>query len=202
MRIPRGALLRSRVVDDPGEVLAEVLDEGLTGYVVFEPQDALLLGESTRGVVTFEDGVPVLAYDTERDRGGRDGLDGFAVTGPHRVAVHSVDADALADAHKTTEFQVPPGEPARVLAGDERLADRTLDTAPESRRGDARDQSALEAFLSDAEAIEQIQSEARAEAQARAAEWGLESALVDEDDGDGQQSERDALGGAVRDDRR
>ncbi|SEK33621.1 hypothetical protein [Haloferax larsenii] len=182
MRIPRGALLRSRVVDDPGDALAEVLDEGLTGYVVFEPQDALLLGESTRGIVTFEEGIPVLAYDTERDEGGRDGLEGFAVTGPHRVAVHAVDADDLAEAHETEAFRVSPGEPSRVLAGDEQLADRTLDAAPESRREEGRDQSALEAFLSDQEAIEQIQSEARAEAQARAEEWGLESALADDDD--------------------
>ncbi|TVT93591.1 hypothetical protein FQA18_16440, partial [Haloferax volcanii] len=87
MRIPRGELRRSRVVDDAAAVLRTVLDEELTGYVVFEPQDALLLGETTRGVVTFEDGVPVLAYDTEREVGGRDGLEGFAVTGPTRAAV-------------------------------------------------------------------------------------------------------------------
>jgi hypothetical protein len=167
-------------VDDPGEVLETVLDEELTGYVVFEPQDALLLGEATRGVVTFEDGIPVLAYDTERERGGRDGLDGFAVTGPNRVDVHAVAADALATAHETDEFRVSPGDPARVLAGDDRLADRTADAAPASRRNEARDQSAVEAFLADAEAIEEIRSEAREEARARATEWGLDGVLTDE----------------------
>lgn len=182
MRIPRGALLRSRVVDDPGDVLETVLDERLTGYVVFEPQDALLLGEATRGVVTFEDGIPVLAYDTERDCGGRDGLDGFAVIGPNRVTVHAVDAGALADAHETVEFRVPPGEPARVLAGDERLAERTTAAAPESRRTEGRDQSSVEAFLADAEAIEAIRSEAREEARARAEEWGLDDVLTDQSD--------------------
>ncbi|KAB1197177.1 MULTISPECIES: hypothetical protein [Haloferax] len=179
MRIPRGALLRSRVVDDPGDVLRTVLDEELTGYVVFEPQDALLLGEATRGVVTFEEGIPVLAYDTERDRGGRDGLEGFAVTGPNRVAVHAVDSEELSDAHETTEFRVPPGEPARVLAGDERLATETTDAAPEPRREEGRDQSAVEAFLADEDAIEAIRSEARDEARARAAEWGLDDVLED-----------------------
>ncbi|ELZ91942.1 hypothetical protein C440_16559 [Haloferax mucosum ATCC BAA-1512] len=181
MNIPRGALLRSRVVDDAADVLRSVLAESLTGYVVFEPQDALLLGETTRGVVTFEDGIPVLAYDTERDRGGRDGLEGFAVTGPNRVAIHAVDADDLAEAHAVDEFRVAPGAPARVLAGDERLADRTFEAAPAARREEARDQSSVEAFLADAEAIEAIRSEAREEARARAAEWGLDDALADGD---------------------
>ncbi|WP_410765578.1 hypothetical protein [Haloferax sp. DFSO60] len=182
MRIPQGALLRSRVVDTPGEALERVLDEELTGYVIFEPQDALLLGSETRGVVTFEGGIPVLAYDTEQHVGGRNGLDGFAVTGPHRVSVHEVAGDDLAEAHETTEFQIPPGEPARVLAGDDALADRTRELAPESRRDDGRDQSAVEAFLADAEAIEAIQREAREEAQSRAEEWGLSGALAETDD--------------------
>ncbi|WP_416838708.1 hypothetical protein [Haloferax sp. DFSO52] len=179
MRIPRGALLRSRVVDDPSDVLRSVLDEELTGYVVFEPQDAILLGEATRGVVTFEDGIPVLAYDTEQEQGGRDGLEGFAVTGPNRVAVHAVDAAALSDAHETMEFRVPPGEPARVLAGDEQLAAETTDAAPESRREEGRSQSAVEAFLADEAAIDAIRSEARDEARARAAAWGLDDVLED-----------------------
>ncbi|AFK18307.1 hypothetical protein E6P09_05955 [Haloferax mediterranei ATCC 33500] len=181
MRIPQGALLRSRVVDDAADVLRSVLEEGLTGYVVFEPQDALLLGETTRGVVTFEDGIPVLAYDTENERGGRDGLEGFAVTGPNRVAIHAVDLDDLADAHDVDEFRVPPGAPARILAGDERLAERTTEAAPASRREEGRDQSSVEAFLSDADAIEAIRSEAREEARARASEWGLDDVLVDDD---------------------
>ncbi|WP_411967961.1 hypothetical protein [Haloferax sp. YSSS75] len=181
MRIPRGALRRSRVVDDPGDVLRTVLDEELTGYVVFEPQDALLLGEATRGIVTFEDGVPVLAYDTERDCGGQAGLEGFAVTGPNRVSVHVVDADALSEAHETDEFRIPPGEPARVLAGDERLATETAEVAPESRREAGRSQSAVEAFLANEDAIEEIRSEAREEARARAAEWGLDDVLEDDE---------------------
>ncbi|MFC7204521.1 hypothetical protein ACFQJC_13420 [Haloferax namakaokahaiae] len=179
MRIPQGALLRSRVVDTPADALERVLDEELTGYVVFEPQDALLLGSATRGVVTFEDGIPVLAYDTEADVGGRNGLDGFAVTGPHRVSIHEVGPEDLAEAHETTEFQIPPDEPARVLAGDDALAERTRELAPASRLDDARDQSSVEAFLADADAIEEIQREAREEARSRAEEWGLSGALSD-----------------------
>ncbi|TVT89578.1 hypothetical protein FQA18_18415, partial [Haloferax volcanii] len=93
--------------------------------------------------------------------------------------LHAVDAAELADAHEVEAFRVPPGEPARVLAGDERLATKTLDAAPAARREESRDQSAVEAFLADADAIEEIRSEAREEARARASEWGLDDVLAD-----------------------
>ena len=70
MRLPQGRLRKSRVVTDPREPLAEVLDRTVTGYAVFEAQDSLLLDADGRGVVTFEDGVPVVAYHTGTDRGG------------------------------------------------------------------------------------------------------------------------------------
>ncbi|MFB6123160.1 MAG: hypothetical protein ABEJ78_06850, partial [Haloferacaceae archaeon] len=101
MKIPRGRLVRSRVVSDPGVALASALDRELTGYAVFEPQDALLLDEGTAGVVTFESGVPVLAYNTETDRGGADALADLAVPGPYSVELYEVDATALEDAHDT-----------------------------------------------------------------------------------------------------
>jgi len=75
LRIPRGDLLRSRVVSDVGTTtLARALDRELTGYATLVPQETLLLeGDDARGVVTFADGVPVLAYNTVSD-GGPDAL--------------------------------------------------------------------------------------------------------------------------------
>ena len=49
--LPRGTLVRSRVVDDPAVALEAALDRELTGYAVFEPGDALLLDEDRKSVV-------------------------------------------------------------------------------------------------------------------------------------------------------
>ena len=70
MKLPRGRLVRRRVVADPATPLATALDEGLTGYVRLESQDALLLDGDGLGVITFSDGVPRAAYHTGTDRGG------------------------------------------------------------------------------------------------------------------------------------
>jgi len=178
MRLPQGRLRKSRVVTDPREPLAEVLDRAATGYAVFEPQDSLLLDADGRGVVTFTDGVPVVAYHTGTDRGGPPALADLAVPGPYHVSVFELDAADLAPVHDVDELRVPPGMPAERLAGDPALADSTRRASPGDRPatpgsdgGD--DHGAVEAFLEDEEKIAAIREQARQEAQQRAAEWGL-----------------------------
>ncbi len=182
MRLPRGTLLRSRVVDDPAVVLSQVLDDELTGYAVLEPQDSLLLAEETTGVLTFEAGVPVLAYDVASDDGGSDALADLAVPGPYRAKLYELPTSALAEIHDTQELRVPPGAPAEQVADDVELADRTRAAAPEDRT-DAGTRSAVEAFLRDDAKIEAIREQARSEARQRAEEWGLSDSLVEDDDG-------------------
>jgi len=178
MRIPRGELLHSRVVDDPGTVLSTALDRRLTGYAVLEPQDALLLGDETRGVVTFEDGVPVLAYCTDTDRGGADALADVDGPGPYSVELYEVEPSALAEAHEADDLRISPGLPAERLGDDRDLVTRTREAAPDERLGND-DTDAVAAFLSDEAQIEAIREQAREEARARAEEWGLTDALDD-----------------------
>ena len=176
MRLPRGRLGKSRVVTDPRDTLADVLDRELTGYAIFESQDSLLLDAEGRGVVTFEDWVPVVAYHTGTDRGGPPALADLAVPGPYHVSVFELDAADLATVHDSDDLRVPPGMPAERLAGDPALAASTRRGAPDSRPAsddDADDHSAVAAFLEDEAKIEAIQRQARAEAEQRAAEWGL-----------------------------
>lgn len=177
VQIPEGDLIRSRVVSDAGVALSAALDDELTGYAVVEPQDALLLDDEGRAVLTFEDGVPVLAYDPSTDRGGSDALADFAVAGPYRVEVYELPASALRSAHRTEELRVSPTEPADRLVGDEALVERTREATPEERLEDETGPSAVAEFLADAERIESIREEAREEAQARAEEWGLADQL-------------------------
>lgn len=180
MRIPHGDLLRARVVVDPAGQLEHALERELTGYARLDPQDTLLLDHDARGVVTFEDGVPVLAYNTATDRGGADALADLAVAGPCRVELYEVEAAALAEAHDTPELRVPPGMPAEALADAPELADRTREAAPDERLGDADDASAAAAFLADEERIDAIREQARREAADRAEEWGLADQLDDD----------------------
>lgn len=191
MRVPDGRLLRSRVVTDPRTVLVDALDRELTGYAVFEPQDALLLGASGRGVVTFRGGVPVVAYHTGTERAGPPALADLAAAGPYRLELFAVAPSDMTRVHDAESFRVPPGMPAERLAGDQRLADRTREAAPAQRvsdgsrendRGTAvdagespgRQTGAVEAFLDDAEKIEAIREQARDEARERADEWGFD----------------------------
>jgi hypothetical protein len=184
MKLPRGRLVRSRVVRDPGTALRVALDRSLTGYAVLEPQDSLLLDRERRGVVTFADGVTVLAYDTESDRGGTDALADFAVPGPYSVDLYRLDPAALEEPHDTPELRVPPGLPAEELADDPGLAAETRDRAPDERLSDADgEKSAVAAFLEDESKIAAIREEARSEARDRADEWGLSDQLVDADGG-------------------
>lgn len=180
IQIPRGTLVRSHVVTDPGVALAGVLDRELTGYALFEPHDAVLLDADTRGVITFEDGVPVLAYEVESDTGGAGALGALAVPGPYSVDVFELPASALATAHDADSLRVPPGVPANRLAGDAALAARTRERAPADRTTDTADSDdPVAAFLADDEKIAAIREQARTEARERAAEWGLDEHLQD-----------------------
>ncbi|QLH79952.1 hypothetical protein HZS55_07885 [Halosimplex rubrum] len=190
-----GRLLRSRVVEDPRTVLVDALDRELTGYAVFEPQDALLLEASGRGVVTFHAGVPVVAYHTGTDRAGPPALADLAAEGPYRLRLFALAPADLEAVNDRSSFRVPPGMAAERLAGDPALADRTREAAPADRSTDTagssggadddaagddavgsgeRQPGAVEAFLDDAEKIEAIREQARTEAAERADEWGFD----------------------------
>lgn len=173
MRLPRGQLRKSRVVTDPRATLADVLDRELSGYAVFESQESLLLDADGRGVVTFADGIPVLAYHSGTDRGGPPALADLAVPGPYHVSLFELTTEALADVHEAQDLRVPPGMPAERLAGDPALADSTRRAAPAGRTP-TEDHSAVEAFLDDEEKIDAIRDQARAEAAQRAEEWGFD----------------------------
>lgn len=176
MKLPRGRLVRQRVVSDPGTALANALDGTLTGYARLESQDELLLDGDGVGVITFEDGVPVAAYHTGTDNAGPDALADIAVTGPYRMELYELDAETLSPVHETPTFRVGPGAPADRLAGDHSLAVRTREAAPDTRVTDettADESSAVEAFLEDEARIEAIRERAREEAKQRAEEWDL-----------------------------
>lgn len=184
MNPPPGDLVRSRVVDEPGEALRDALDRRLTGYIRFEPQDAVLLDEGTTGIVTVENGVPRLAYERETGRGGAEGLARFARPGPYRVALFSVVPERLREVHEEhgDRRSVPPALPAERLAGDTDLAERTRAVAPPALVDDTdvNSHGAVAAFLDDRERIEAIRERAREEASVRAVEWGLEGLLADD----------------------
>jgi len=174
--LPDGELVRSRVVDDPAPALETALDRTLTGYALLAPQGTVLLAAEDRGVLTFEDGVPVLAYHTGSDRGGPAALADLALPGPYRCDLYELPATVLADLHAADDLCVPPGLPAERLAGDAALAARAREAAPD-HRDETAGTSALEAFLADEEKIRAIKEEARREAEQRAVEWGLEDQL-------------------------
>ncbi|MWV65563.1 hypothetical protein GRS48_12140 [Halorubrum sp. JWXQ-INN 858] len=180
--MPRGDLLRSRVVSDASTPLSTALDRELTGYATIVPQATLLLSAEARGVITFADGVPVLAYNTVTDNGGADALAELAVPGPHRVELYAVDAAALDAAHEADALRVTPGSVATELADDPALADRTREAAPDDRAtaDDGDDADAVAAFLEDDDRIAAIREQAREEARTRAAEWGFDDALADD----------------------
>ena len=179
MKLPRGRLQRRRVVSDVATPLANALDTALTGYARLESQDALLLSADGVGVLTFEEGIPVVAYHTGTDTGGPAALADIAVSGPYRIELFELDAETLADVHAAEELTVPPGMPARRLAGDPALADRTRERSPAAARAREADATttdapgAVEAFLADEAKIEAIQQRAREEAERRAVEWDL-----------------------------
>jgi len=181
VEIPRGDLIHSRVVEGPGEALRTALSRELTGYLVLEPSDRLLLADGARGVITVEDGVPVVAY-ADDGAGGAAALASLSTPGPCRADCYALDADALDGVHDAEDLRVPPDAPARELADDGALAERTRERAPPERRGEAS-HDAVAAFLADEERVAALREDARAEARSRAAEWGLEDQLVDRDAG-------------------
>jgi hypothetical protein len=174
MKLPQGRLRRRRVVTDLATPLSRALEDELTGYARLKSQDALLLDSEGVGIVTFDCGVPVLAYHTGTDCGGTDALADIAVAGPYRVELYDLDHEALAKVHDTSELAVEPGMPAEQLAGDGELAQRTRDRAPEDRVDQGTEQDAVEAFLEDENRIADIQEAARQEAEERASEWGFD----------------------------
>lgn len=190
MNLPDGRLLKSRVVSDPRYPLVEALDRALTGYAVLEPQETLLLEAEGRGVLTFREGVPDLAYYTGTDRGGPAALGDLAMPGPYHVELYDFPDGAFGALGEAASLRVPPGMPAERLAGDPALAASTRRAAPDARvdstsetgssdtgHGEnqaADDRSAVEAFLDDEEKIEAIREQARREAEARAEEWGFD----------------------------
>ncbi|MFC6836801.1 hypothetical protein [Halomarina ordinaria] len=175
--IPRGELLRSRVVADVAVALEDALDRSLTGYALLAPQEALLLDDGDPLVLTFEAGVPVLAYHVGTDAGGARALADLAPLGPCRLDLFELPPSALAAAHDTPELRVSPGTPAERLGGDPSLAERTRERAPDDATDDGDDLDALTAFLEDEERIDAIREQARTEAERRAAEWGLDDHL-------------------------
>ncbi|WP_136603009.1 hypothetical protein [Salinigranum halophilum] len=200
MNVPRGRLVRSRVVDEPGTVLDAALADALTGYAVFEPQDALLFDDGARCVVTFEAGVPVLVYDATTDRGGPDALATLASPGPSHVELYELPVADLSSLHEQRTLRVPPDMPAERLAGDPDLAARTREAAPDDRLDDSSTggtASAVEAFLADEAKIDAIRTQAREEAQHRAAEWGLTDALADESSESSESSEPSESNGST-----
>lgn len=180
MKLPRGDLAASRVLEDHSRALRDALEDALTGYLVFEPGSTLLLADDGAGVVTFADGVPTVAYHTGTDRGGADALADLAGPGPVKVERRVVPPAELAPVHEADGHDVlfvAPGEPARVLAGDHALAERTRERAPDDHveRDDRGDP--LAAFLADEDRIAAIKAEARADAERRADEWGFTDEL-------------------------
>ncbi|MCL9814491.1 hypothetical protein [Natranaeroarchaeum aerophilus] len=187
MKVPHGRLLRSRVVSNPATAFSTVLDDSLTGYLVFEPQDTLLLDDRGRGVVTVRNGVPVLVYHTGTDRGGVDGLADLAVPGPYKIDVFELSDAEIERLHDADELRVPPGEPAERVAGDPHLADRTRSRArehglfPDDVANLDTNEDAVVSFLSDEERIEAIKRQAREDAERQASEWGLNDELAGSD---------------------
>lgn len=179
MNVPAGDLRRSRVVIDAGAPLEAALDRRLTGYLVLRPADPLA-PDDAGSVITVEEGVPVVAYHDGIDRGGTAALAPLSGLGPYRAELYTVDAADLAGVHEVDELRVPPGVPAEQLADAPELARRTRERAPASR-GPADGEDAVEAFLADEERIADIKRRARAEAERRAAEWGLDDAIEDGD---------------------
>ncbi len=177
MKLPRGRLVRQRVVTDPATALERALETRVTGYARLESQDAILLDTQGLGVLTFDDGVPVAAYHTGTDNAGVDALADIAVAGPYRLGLYELDAGALEPVHSTEAFRVGPGTPAERLAGDAALAARTREQAPArrlERESSPEDgTTAVEAFLEDEDRVESIRRRARQEAQRRAEEWDL-----------------------------
>lgn len=170
MTLPAGQPCFDRVVMNVDIPLAEALDRELTGYGVIVPQAGLLGEGAGRGVLRFEEGIPIGAKHTGTGRTGGAAISDIAGTGPYRVRL----------VETATPPPVPeglsPGTPAMQLAGDEALAKRTLQrVSGSSATEESGELDAVEAFLADEEKIRAIRERAAAEARRRADEWGFET---------------------------
>jgi len=176
--IPEGELLRSRVVTSLSAALKDVLDRRLDGYALLSPRDSILgSGEEARGVITFEAGVPTLAYHAGTDRGGPPAVADIGPP-PYQFELYAVDGDELELPHRAETLRVPPGSVAERLAGDPDLAERIRAVAEDrDSPGSEGDIDALEAFLEDGAAVEEIRRTARENARDRAEEWGFSEAI-------------------------
>lgn len=177
MKLPQGQLVRERVVADVGTVLWTALENELTGYARLESQDALLLDADGVGVLTFEDGIPMVAYHTGTDSAGADALADIAVAGPYRLELYELADDELTAVHESEQLRLSPELPANRLAGDPELVERTLTATPDERTVEneetADEDGAVEAFLDDEAKVASIQERAREQARERAKEWGF-----------------------------
>ncbi|MFC7200459.1 hypothetical protein [Halospeciosus flavus] len=182
-----GDLVFSRVLPDVGTALTLALDRTFTGRAEVTPQSSLLLDGDGDGVATvaFDAGVPThVRHDDGRN--GPDAVAALAVAGPSLVELYETTGDASLG----TACRVAATTPATNLA-DEALVERTRAAAPDdtgTRENDASDDglAAVEAFLADGDAIAELQTRAREEAERRAAEWGFDA---------GAQADTDAATG-------
>lgn len=177
MRLPEGQTSFDRVVDAMDGPLDAALEDGLTGYGVIVPQGNLLGEDSGKGILWFEDGIPIGARHTGTGRTGSAALADLAEIGPYQVrmvATGNVDEMYAGD-------PLPPAAPADRLAGNEALAARTREAAGSTAGGgpDA-ELDAVEAFLANEEKIEAIKRQAAEQARQRAREWGFETSETDE----------------------
>ena len=172
--IPDGDLLRSRVLTTLAPALSDVLDRRLDGYALLSSRDSLLGTDDESGVITFEAGVPVLAYHSGTDRGGPAALDDIG-SPPYHFELYALDASALELPHRTDELRVSPGAVAERLADAPSLDGRTRELAGEVL--EERSEDTVEAFLDDEAAIDDIRRSAREEALDRADEWGFADAI-------------------------
>jgi hypothetical protein len=149
--VPRGSLAWARTVGSLDATLGRVLRDELTGYVVVESGAGLVVGDPTHGVLTFVDGVPVLAYavdspavvegDSTVDAVGPDALTALVGPGPARVEVYSVPTEEMASLHAAGESterdesaascRVSPDAPALAFDGSRALVRRTRERAGE-----------------------------------------------------------------------
>jgi hypothetical protein len=148
MKLPRGDLVASRVVDDPCVALESAFADALTGYLVLEPVDTLLLEDDGAGILTFDDGVPVLAYHTTTERAGADALAALATPAPVKVDRRVVDARALAPFHDPA---APRGDDASTASERQRTASESASTASNGSVGPTGDGASgvMEAPVSD-----------------------------------------------------
>lgn len=172
MTLPEGHTSFDRVVDRVDGPLEVALEDGLTGYGVVVPQGNLLGEDSGKGILWFEDGIPIGARHTGTGRTGSAALADLAEIGPYQVRM--VATGTVPETYRGNSL--PPAAPADRLAGNEALAARTREAAGSTAGGGPEAElDAVEAFLADEEKIEAIKQQAAAEARRRAAEWGFET---------------------------